>query len=259
MMLFELFAFVTWQLLGAVVIAAFAIGGFLEDDSPTAASVSFVIAAVIIGTVIFDWRSSLEVIAAIPQNIGLLACYLVAGVFWSIFKWGFYVRDLAKQLTRNLAEVEKTFSAAQLKKFVEDGLSGDKPFYSKHTAEALEVDFKNKRMNQLAEAINSALYEVRINRIQANQLENRDLTVEGIFDLLGLTAGGRKALITAWIVYWPISMLTTVIREFIIDLISNIVNACQGIYNQISKMVIGNALKGAVIQANANELTALKK
>jgi hypothetical protein len=259
MILFELFAFVTWQLLGAVIIAAFLIGGFLEDESPTAASVSFVIAAVIIGTVIFDWRSSLEVIAAIPQNIGLIACYLVAGLFWSIFKWGCFVRGLAKQLALNLAGVEKNFSAENLKKYIEDGLRDDKPFYTNATAESLEIDFKNNRMKQLAEAINCALHEVRINRISASQLENRDLTVGGIFDMLGLTAGGRKALITAWIVYWPISMLTTVIREFVINLISNIVDACQGIYNQIAKMVIGNALKGAVIQANENELTVLKK
>lgn len=246
MFLFELFAAVSWGLVAVVLIGIIAIGSCLENDEPLGATAAFIVAAAIIGTVVYDWQTSLNFLLTIPQNVGWIAIYLVVGVVWSIFKWGFFVRDLASQLAENLADTQKTWGGSSRETFVAERLAN---YRNSGSREEIEAEYSKRYRDSIASSINAALSAVISNRFDGSQFERDDITIEEIFKKIDLTAGNRKALISSWVAFWPVSMTTTAIREFVINLISNIVEAFQGVYNRISKMIIGNALKAAVEQA----------
>lgn len=251
MFLLELFAAVSWSLVALVVIAVLVIGNCLESDQPEVATVAFIAALAVGGTVIYDWQTTLNFALQLPQNIGWIAIYLVIGAVWSVFKWGFYVRRLAKQLAKNLADVREdwgteaakaTFIARKLEQY-------DYRYTGSDKQKDAEAEYVNKYCDALSSAINSALGPIADRRFVADDLMKEEITVAKIFAKVKLTAGNRKALIWSWIAYWPVSILSTVIREFIINLISNIVDALKGVYNKISEVVIGKALADAIDQA----------
>lgn len=252
MFLLDLFAVVSWSLVALVVIAVLVIGNCLESDQPEVATVAFIAALAVGGTVVYDWQTTLDFALQLPQNIGWIAIYLVIGAVWSVFKWGFYVRRLAKQLAINLAEVRQDWGTEAAKaEFIARKLEQyDYRYNGVDKQKDAEDEYANKYRNALGEAINAALGQILGRRFIADDLMKEEITVAKIFAKVQLTAGNRKALIWSWIAYWPVSILATFIREFIINLVSNIVDALKGVYNKISEVVIGKALADAIDQAS---------
>lgn len=249
MILFELFAYISWALALTVIGGVIAIGVFIENDEPFGATLAFFIACAIVGTAVYDWQASLAFVQTLPQYIGWAALWLVIGAIFSVFKWGFYIKRLAKQLVKNLAFVEKSWSAKAREELAANRRANGRMQDAEY-AEELEREMSRRHREDLANAINNALGSVCDYRFDVKDFEKGEISIDEIFKKAKLTAGNRKALIYTWIVYWPIAMVTTAIREFMLNLLSNLFDALQGVYNYVTRMIVGDALQLAVVQAN---------
>lgn len=250
MILFELFAYISWGLALTLIGGVIAIGAFIENDEPFGATLAFFIACAVVGTVVYDWQESLAFVQTLPQYIGWVALWLVIGAIFSVFKWGFYVKRLAKQLVKNLASAEKSWSSKAREEWAANRRANGRMQDATY-AEELEHEMSRRHREDLAQAINHALGSVCDYRFGVQDFENGEISIDEIFKKAKLTAGNRKALIYTWIVYWPIAMVTTAIREFILNLLSNLFDALQGVYNYVTRMIVGDALQLAVVQANS--------
>lgn len=248
----ELFALISWPLVALIVIAFLAIGNLIETDQPEGAHLVFVIAVILGAVLVFDWHESLEFAKTLPEYFGWFIVYLIVGAVWSVVKWGFFIRSAAKNLVRYLEDTRRQWGNAEVKKqfMTERKDYADRRregFDEKQTEEA----FNQRYRNSLAESVNSSIGKVTNRRISADDFAKEDLTAKKIIDLMDPSAMSRIGIITTWIMYWPISMLATLVREFIFNLARNIAKCLKGIYNYITMMFISGALESAVEQASS--------
>lgn len=231
--IFMMLAEVSWVTVAIIICGFVGIAGFLNDEEPGAATTVFVIVLVALSGV-YWWNHSfadlVTLVKSFADDIPYIGFYLVAGLIWSFFKWASYIRKSASELVRVIAKIKAKW---------EDRCSGDKIAHEKYISE-------------LVEAINESCRYLTENNLFAHTLlaeDKNSLTTEKILEKVNFQAGKKKSLITSWIIYWPISMCSVIIREFVVDMVENIFKFSQGIYNKISKMVFANVISSVIDEA----------
>lgn len=248
----ELFALISWPLVALIAIAFLIIGNLIETDQPEGAHLVFIIALVLGAVLVFDWHQSLEFAKTLPEYFGWFIVYAIIGAVWSIAKWGFFVRNAAKNLVRYLEDTRRQWGTVEAKK----QFMIEREEHAQHRREEFdkaraEEDFNRRYRNSLADSVNSSIGKVTNRRVGADDFAKEDLSVKKIIELMDPSAMSRIGIITTWIMYWPISMLATLVREFIFNLARNIAKCLKGIYNYITMMFISGALESAVEQASS--------
>ena len=216
--LLELAACVSWAAVWVAFIAIMFVGVFLEDENVGGAFLATVIATAVIAFGIFNWRESLLVVEQIPQYLAYFAIYLVAGIIWSGFKWVFYMRTIAAGLMKDIQTAK------------DENRNHD--------------DFLEK----VCRAINARLSNIAEKNVYPIDFQKEEVSVQSILAKIRLSPTNKKALIVAWTVYWPISAVTTTVRDLIINLIDHIFEAVRGIYVKISERAIASAINSVVTQ-----------
>ncbi len=248
----ELFALISWPLVALIAIAFLIIGNLIETDQPEGAHLVFIIALVLGAVLVFDWHQSLEFAKTLPEYFGWFIVYAIIGAVWSIVKWGFFVRNAAKNLVRYLEETRRQWGSAEAKKqFISERKEYSDRRRDEFDEQRAEEDFNQRYRSALAESVNSSIGKVTNRRVGADDFAKEDLSVKKIIELMDPSAMSRIGIITTWITYWPISMLATLVREFIFNLARNIAKCLKGIYNYITMMFISSALESAVEQASS--------
>lgn len=248
----ELFALISWPFVALVVSAFLVIGNLIETDQPEGAHLVFFIALVLGAVLVFDWRESLEFAKTLPEYFGWFIVYAIIGAVWSIAKWGFFVRNAAKNLVRYLEDTRRQWGTVEAKKqFMSEREENAQRRREEFNKERVEEDFNQRYRNSLADSVNSSIGKVTNRRVSAEDFAKEDLSVKKIVELMDPSAMSRIGIISTWIIYWPISMLATLIREFIFNLARNIAKCLKGIYNYITMMFISGALESAVEQASS--------
>lgn len=244
MILFELLALASWYVIAIVLFGVLCIGSFLENDLPGVATAAFVAAIVALFVVSIEPDQILPtvklVLESVPNYLGHAGIYLVLGAVWSVFKWGFYVKNLGKQLVKNLEETHAEY-------LDKDQWIADHQGH-RQNEESIADEYQRRYRNDLATATNRALHCVIAKDLTGKDFESTGMSAIEVFKLAKLTASRRIDMLAAWIAYWPISILSTVLREFIIDLFKNIVKALQGVYNSVTRAVVNYSINAAVKQ-----------
>ena len=217
--LLELVAGISWAAVGIVFVATLVVGALLEDENVTGAFLSTVVAIAIIAFGIFNWRESLVVVEQIPQYLAYFVVYLVAGIIWSGFKWVFYMRTIATGLMKAIQNAK------------DENRNRD--------------DFLEK----VCRAINARLSNIAEQNVYPIDFQKEEVSVQSILTKIRLSPTNKKALIVAWMVYWPISAFTTTVRELIINLVDHIFEAVRSIYVKISERAIASAINSVVTKS----------
>lgn len=256
MFLIDFLATVSWVVVLVAVVTVFLVGLLLEEEQPVAATGAVIAAVAVLGATVYSADQMFEFVKAIPQHIGWVVIYLTVGLFWSLAKWGFYVRRMAIDLAKRLESVKNLWCSP---KHREEFISNRRQ-RNWGTDEAIANEYANRHREDLVSAINRALFKAIGRSVTESDISSTDVTVESIFKSLKVTPSNSKALISAWIAYWPMSMAITGCKELLINLIENIIQSCQGVYNMITKAMIGNALNDAFAQAEEiNKRAAVAK
>lgn len=216
--LLELVASISWAAVGIAFIATMFVGAFLEDENIAGAFFATVIAIVIIGFGVFNWRESLLVVEQIPQYLAYVAAYVVIGIIWSVFKWIFYMRTIATGLMKDIQTAQDKYRTRD--------------------------DFLEKVCN----SINSRLGSIAESCVCPQDFQKEEVSVQTILKKIRLSPASKKPLIYAWIFYWPISAFTTTIREVIINFVNHLFTAIRSIYIKVSEKAISSSINSVVTQ-----------
>lgn len=152
-----------------------------------------------IGVVV--WNYGWDAWAFIKDNIGtsvlFLVGYLALGVAWSFLKWNEFVRDVFDKYKEVYADFIKTYK-----------------------------EFNDMTKGELINKVNSRCGS----KIYHSEVKVLDDVINGV------TPEGvnNKASITAWITYWPLSVIGTLLNNPLKKLVGWIYNQVSGIYDEIS-------------------------
>ena len=217
--LLELVAGISWAAVGVAFIAIMFVGTFLEDENVVGAFLATVIATAVIAFGIFNWRESLLIVEQIPQYLAYLGVYIVIGIVWSVFKWIFYMRRIAISLSKDIQNAK-------------NDAFGDHLVF----------------LEKVCRSINSRLGSIAERCVYVEDFQKEEVSVQTILKKIQLSPSSKKALIIAWMGYWPISAFATIVREFAINLANHIFEAVRSIYVKVSEKAISSAINSVVTQ-----------
>jgi len=148
------------------------------------------------------WTFKMSLLALVTTNplatIGFIIFYVVAGVAWSAKKWNSFTG----------------------------------PIFDKY--QTLKEEF----IKQYKE-INDKTREAFVSRIKdagiASRYLSKDSTEEEILDAIEPSTKGKKSVIIAWISYWPLSLLASLLNNPFRKFFTFIYNRVSGIYDYITK------------------------
>src|SRR5574343_130016 len=213
---FLILAEISWLSIGIVLGGCFLIASLLNEEEPGAATVTLGAVAVLLSG-LYIYNHSLDEFIAMFSGwrdyIPYAFAYLAAGAVWSVVKWASYIRKAVVELKDSIEDVKLLW---------ESKLDGTRTMYEKYVGELCSV--VNKHTMNLSE---NNLYAIDLLNEHKNQL-----TVPVILKKIKLSAGKKKAIITAWIAYWPISICSVFLQEFIVGIVDNVFKMMRGIYNR---------------------------
>lgn len=224
-----------------IVLSIILMGAFLEDEQVTGTFMTAIIAIFVIGAGFFNWQESLQFITALPQHIAYIIGFLAIGVAWSIIKWVFYVRRLVQDTAKDVTRTIQQFSATNME----------------------HENNRFKFFKSISAELNDNLRSIIVDRYDLTDFAERekDLVVDDVLQVLyntRFTPSRKKSVISTWIIFWPISVISTLIREFLINLIDNVIHAIRGVYNVtsafVSKAMFGD-IAFAMVKATAKHDT----
>jgi hypothetical protein len=160
------------------------------------------------------WNYGPEIWVFIKANVDLTIYfslgYVILGVVWSFIKWN----EKVKNVFRTFKNIKDKFIAKHGE--ITEGKQREK-FNSK-----LDYKFKNAD-NDLINFYGSDTFETIILKINPVGLEN-------------------KGLITSWIMYWPLSLLGTLLNNPFRRFFAYVYESVSGLYDKISDKHKKNAL-----------------
>ena len=226
---------ISWLSVVIVIGGCAGIAGLLNDEEPAAATA--LLACVLAGlSGVFVWNHSFAELEAMivswKDYLPWVGAYLAAGAAWSVIKWATYIRNAAIGLKETVAKVKSEW---------ERKLDGTRTMYEKYVSE-------------LASAVNKHCMYISENNIYATDLLHEDqsqLTTAVIIRKLKFTASRKKGLITAWIAYWPISICSVFLQEFVVGIVNNIFSVMRGVYNKVSDLIFAHAIEGVLEETQA--------
>lgn len=146
-------------------------------------------------------------------TIGFIVSYVVIGIVWSFIKWRTYVKKIFNK-----------FKSIRL------------DFIAQHTV----IDNSNrKHFNQLVE---DAKFVDTTSPYGYTYSPSSDETIEKIVVKITPRASKKKAIITSWISYWPVSLAATLLNNPFRQFFEWIYDNISGIYDKITKRYQNDAL-----------------
>ncbi len=230
-----LLAEISWLMVGIVFIGCVSIASFLNEEDPESATVAAsVVIAIMSGVYIWNnsWAEYYTMVISFGDYIPWLVVYAAIGLIWSFFKWASYVRKCATELICIVNKIKARWENRD-----RDNSASNERY-----------------ITELVEAINVFCSGLTENNLRVSELmseDNNSLTAEKILEKVNFQAGKKKSLIMSWIAYWPISMCSVILQEFVVGLVENIFRFSQGIYNKISKMMFANVLSSVIEEAKS--------
>lgn len=166
-----------------------------------------------LGMALWIWNFGCEIWGYVSTNptstISFIVGYVVVGIIWSILKWGEYVRSVFNKGKEVKDEFIEDFDV---------------------------IDEKNwyKFIQRLTDARLKDSHGYSISFDKADDYEK-------IAKRLAPSAIEKKAIITAWISYWPVSLLGTLLNNPFRKFFQMIYNSISGLYDKITNHYQKNA------------------
>ena len=168
-----------------------------------------------LGIALLMWNYRGEVWDFISQNpwptLGFIVSYIIIGIVWSFIKWNTYVK--------------RTFG--RIKKVKDEFIAEHKEINSKNRADFNQI-IENLRLKD------SSGYTISV---------FEKTTLDEIIKKVTPVASEKKTIITAWISYWPMSLVGTLLnnpfRHFFEWLYDNLSGYYDKITNKYKQDILG--------------------
>lgn len=223
--------FSTVAALAIVIVGGIAIGVLTEESKEGWATTVFVALMLYLGFKV-DWDVSF-LLADAPVYIGAFFVYVLVGVAWAAFKWWSFLGDSVSEFKRKYED----FKVDPAKYIGTLELADLKELYG--TIENIPIEQKWFR---------------HLQKFYGRMNISNTATVGEIAAAVAPKAAEHKAQIVAWIAYFPVSMLWTLINNPVRRFILWVYEAVSGIFQQLSERAFKSAIDvdGLKIQ-QANE------
>lgn len=202
-----------------LVIALGVIAWCIESDRIFNGTILFIGACVYTGFAV-EWSFIQTLLSNIPAFLGGLSIYLVIGICWAFFKWYLVIED----------------KIAGLKLAI---------FNFKQTREYTQSNDPKNLYSDCLPALAKYLKKVNILSFthEVDALVENNWTTEEIAIYVAPKASDNKAKITAWIAYFPISILWTLLHDAVKRLFNKIYTMISKSFQTLSDTLTKRAFK----------------
>ncbi len=210
--MFQEIIFSMFAVVPIIVVALSILGWCIESDRVGLGTLLFIGSCVYLGFATEWTMISIIVANIIPVVIGFLI-YLGIGIIWAFFKWYLVIEDFTTGLKVHIYNFKQ-----------KNNISGE-------LGEDPEV------LNALVGYLANKLSDFYSSGFSIS------LTIQEIADHASPKAVYNKARITAWIAYFPISMMWTLLHDAVRKLFNRIYKSISGSFQAMSDRLTKRAVK----------------
>jgi len=158
--------------------------------------------------------------------------YLAVGFLWSFVKWWLFVSKKAEEHAASYKEARRYF-LTRMKETCSAWLTrvGDDPSYAQSRMDDIE---KYKKYLPVLNALGKITVDTQVPDILQDAWKD-DHTAEKIPKV-----SKHKGKVAMWVVYWPISLIWSLINDFVKKFVKTMIEQFKVIYDNITKLAYRN-------------------